>query len=313
MASNVDDDLPWYTIGSSETQKMQYRKAQADLEARENVRRAKIGLKPVTEAQDAYNRAVSRSSNKPLAPANKQSTQQSGRVSPIVERAMPGNNEFVTLNPARRSRDAAANRNVAPGMGDKGTNIREYPSVTAGRGTMKGMPPAKPNLKRNNQSNNPLTEDYDEATRNILKKDPNFFRRQRRPDETIQYDGGTLNPSEFGPATMGPGVGVERGNVTSQGTTRNYEDEFPVEMFNPSSMTMAAPMREGLFGEQISQEDYDAMTQRNKDAGFYSRFKKGGSVKKKPAKKMAKGGSVSSASKRGDGCCQRGKTKGRMV
>lgn len=29
--------------------------------------------------------------------------------------------------------------------------------------------------------------------------------------------------------------------------------------------------------------------------------------------KMAKGGSVSSASKRADGCAQRGKTKGRMV
>ena len=29
--------------------------------------------------------------------------------------------------------------------------------------------------------------------------------------------------------------------------------------------------------------------------------------------KSAKGGKVSSASFRGDGCCQRGKTKGRMV
>jgi hypothetical protein len=30
-------------------------------------------------------------------------------------------------------------------------------------------------------------------------------------------------------------------------------------------------------------------------------------------KKMAKGGSVSSASKRADGCCTKGKTKGRIV
>jgi hypothetical protein len=37
-------------------------------------------------------------------------------------------------------------------------------------------------------------------------------------------------------------------------------------------------------------------------------FKKGGAVK---AKKMAKGGST--ASKRADGCAQRGKTKGRIV
>jgi hypothetical protein len=32
-----------------------------------------------------------------------------------------------------------------------------------------------------------------------------------------------------------------------------------------------------------------------------------------PVKKMAKGGSVSSASKRGDGCAIKGKTKGRFV
>ena len=34
---------------------------------------------------------------------------------------------------------------------------------------------------------------------------------------------------------------------------------------------------------------------------------------KKPAKKYAKGGSVSSASKRADGCATKGKTKGRIV
>jgi hypothetical protein len=33
----------------------------------------------------------------------------------------------------------------------------------------------------------------------------------------------------------------------------------------------------------------------------------------KPVKKMAKGGSVSSASKRADGCATKGKTKGRIV
>jgi hypothetical protein len=33
----------------------------------------------------------------------------------------------------------------------------------------------------------------------------------------------------------------------------------------------------------------------------------------KPVKKMAKGGSVGSASKRADGCAQRGKTRGKIV
>jgi hypothetical protein len=38
-------------------------------------------------------------------------------------------------------------------------------------------------------------------------------------------------------------------------------------------------------------------------------MKKGGKAKAKPVKKMAKGGKVT----RGDGCCTKGKTKGRMI
>ena len=100
------------------------------------------------------------------------------------------------------------------------------------------------------------------------------------------------------------GVSQEAGSDYGRTT---YFGETP-----EAATQVAQQMRKGLFGEDISQEDYDAMTQRNKDASFFGRFKKGGQVKKKTAKK-ASGGSVSSASKRGDGCCQRGKTKGRMV
>jgi hypothetical protein len=58
-----------------------------------------------------------------------------------------------------------------------------------------------------------------------------------------------------------------------------------------------------------------------KKAGFASAETKGGAalmtrkdrMKDKPMAKMAKGGSVSSASKRGDGCAIKGKTRGRMV
>ena len=41
-------------------------------------------------------------------------------------------------------------------------------------------------------------------------------------------------------------------------------------------------------------------------------FRKGGKATKKPMKKFAKGGTVSSASKRGDGCATKGKTRGTM-
>ena len=45
-----------------------------------------------------------------------------------------------------------------------------------------------------------------------------------------------------------------------------------------------------------------------------SLYKRGGKVKSKAkVKKLAKGGSVSSASKRADGCAERGKTKGRYL
>jgi hypothetical protein len=46
-------------------------------------------------------------------------------------------------------------------------------------------------------------------------------------------------------------------------------------------------------------------------AGIFGKpMKKGGAVK---TKKMASGGSVSSASKRADGCATKGKTRGKMV
>ena len=38
-----------------------------------------------------------------------------------------------------------------------------------------------------------------------------------------------------------------------------------------------------------------------------------GPLPKKPVKKFSKGGSVSSASKRADGCATKGKTKGRII
>ena len=42
-------------------------------------------------------------------------------------------------------------------------------------------------------------------------------------------------------------------------------------------------------------------------------MKRGGAVRNKPQTKFSSGGSVGSASKRGDGIAQRGKTKGRMI
>ena len=69
---------------------------------------------------------------------------------------------------------------------------------------------------------------------------------------------------------------------------------------------MKRPMREPL--EDVDMEE--AMRRKRDEEGYnksMGAMKKGGMVKK-----YAKGGSVS-ASKRADGCAQRGKTRGKMV
>jgi hypothetical protein len=68
--------------------------------------------------------------------------------------------------------------------------------------------------------------------------------------------------------------------------------------------------------QQANQASSEAIGGGGKSGGFGSAvndvrstlMKKGGKVKT-----YAKGGSVSSASSRGDGCAQRGKTKGRFI
>lgn len=77
---------------------------------------------------------------------------------------------------------------------------------------------------------------------------------------------------------------------------------------------LAASQRKKLLARKAAKEGgmrgrpmvEDIMVAEEAPAGAMMR--KGGKVKK-----MAKGGSVSSASKRGDGCATKGKTKGRFV
>jgi hypothetical protein len=71
---------------------------------------------------------------------------------------------------------------------------------------------------------------------------------------------------------------------------------------------LSADQRRGVAREAALESRYGP-SQAQRDRMERSGMKKGGAVKK-----MAKGGSVkSSASRRGDGIAQRGKTKGRMV
>lgn len=70
-----------------------------------------------------------------------------------------------------------------------------------------------------------------------------------------------------------------------------------------SAMLGAIPALLDYNAKDKDKDKKDAVDVATKPAGM----KRGGAVKK-----MAKGGSVSSASKRADGCAQRGKTRGKM-
>jgi hypothetical protein len=163
-----------------------------------------------------------------------------------------------------------------------------------GKGGFEGKPAAKVTKKRDSGINKNIPNDtYGPLT---------------PPRKTVEDDSGILNPSEFGPATMGPM------NSSRAAPVMGSSENIDTSKIGRGGFEAEAPrMREGLFGEEIPEDVYQEMERKNKEAGFYGRFKKGGSVKKKPVKKYASGGSVSSASKRADGCATKGKTRGRMV
>jgi len=106
------------------------------------------------------------------------------------------------------------------------------------------------------------------------------------PSDSIWF-GKTYSPAGkvYGPRYSGDGFSVSGGyNPKSKVVGGRYEDEG-------FSAGLGYDPRRNYVGGDVS----------------FS-FKKGGKVKK-----MAKGGSVSSASKRADGIATKGKTKGRMV
>jgi hypothetical protein len=81
-------------------------------------------------------------------------------------------------------------------------------------------------------------------------------------------------------------------------------------------MEMLKTLKDKVMG---TEEQNKAASERMKNNPMEKKFQKmmGNEPKEEekeaPVKKMAKGGMVSSASKRADGCAIKGKTKGRMV
>ena len=100
---------------------------------------------------------------------------------------------------------------------------------------------------------------------------------------------------------------MNKGKDTAQLLKEARESMVEKKMGKTPPMPLPEPgaPRPGI-GKSLEDMNMDVDTDRGYE---YATKKKAGGV----IKKMAKGGSVSSASKRADGCATKGKTKGRML
>lgn len=98
--------------------------------------------------------------------------------------------------------------------------------------------------------------------------------------------------------------------------TYKYDPSNPHTRYNPKDPVDSAIMNKMTIKERSAYLDelnaYDK-AQREKKKEAKEGTVSGPEMKNEVPKKMAKGGSVSSASKRADGCCTKGKTKGKMI
>jgi hypothetical protein len=108
---------------------------------------------------------------------------------------------------------------------------------------------------------------------------------------------------------MAAGMGVGMGEAAmGAGMGRGFEVPTRENMREEEMRKSAARREERMRPKSLGEEAMEA-------ARSYGRLYKEGMGMKKggKVKKMKKGGTVSSASKRADGCAVKGKTKGRFV
>ena len=109
-------------------------------------------------------------------------------------------------------------------------------------------------------------------------------------------------------APMGPPVDMPASPMPEPNQLNSFDaDGGGGAMFGPQPSAPRSGVSVGGVGTAIPTLGGGSMGSGVGVRGKFS-FKKGGKVKK-----MAKGGSVSSASKRADGCATKGKTKGKFV
>ena len=191
-----------------------------------------------------------------------------------------------------------------------------------GGGYSGGLPPLKPNLQRPGTYSDRLQDWYlansDSAFRNKKISDMNLQDVARIPKEAALL--AALYPSipvagfadEF---VKGKKDYQEYRRKQDVLNARDAAAEAEDEAIGRAPKIFSSPSRQPLSEDQkrsiareLDLENRYGPNQATRDRMSRGAMKKGGAVK------MAKGGSVkSSASRRGDGIAQRGKTKGRMV
>jgi hypothetical protein len=122
--------------------------------------------------------------------------------------------------------------------------------------------------------------------------------------------GDSMGPSMPSGGGMPPPMGPmdPRAAMAARTPLPKNKLQVPIARSGPRGFGYLGPTIRGEGGERISA---GVGPRGSFGVGGNFTFKKGGEVKKKPVKKMAKGGST--ASSRGDGCATKGKTRGRIV
>lgn len=187
------------------------------------------------------------------------------------------------------------------------------PSALSGNGTSGGLPPLKPDTYSNRLENW------------YLNNSSADFRNKKIPDMTLK-DVARIPKEAALVASLVPAIpaaGIADDFVKGKKDYAQYKQKQLRDEIADSedeavgrAPTIEPPFkRQPLTRDQIAgKEKVENLrrtygpSQDERDRAERSGMKKGGKVKA-----MAKGGKVSSASSRGDGIAQRGKTRGRMV
>ena len=133
------------------------------------------------------------------------------------------------------------------------------------------------------------------------------------PETAAKMAAMTPKPAMGGPSPGMPSQGIGNTNMTQKSFDDKAADAYKTYKAGETRNGVTAPTMPspGMSSPNMAPKP-TTLSPGGPNAFPALGMKRGGAVKTKQPTKFASGGSVSSASKRGDGIAQRGKTKGKM-